>query len=78
MVYFCPVNQILKNERVRDRVEKDGARKPMHNEIWAKIAQKIEGMFGWWFWKLFWKIIFDIFRKKIIFENWILENNFCS
>ena len=28
MVYFCPVSKILKNERVRDRVEKDGARKP--------------------------------------------------
>ena len=52
-VYFCPVNQILKNERVRYRVEKDGVRKPVHNEIWAKTAQKNR----WHVWLMILKII---------------------
>ena len=51
-----------------ERQSWEGCCQPMHNKIWAKIApKKIEGMFGWWFWKLFWKIIFDIFRKKKLY-----------
>ena len=31
---------------------------------WEQVLNKFIGLFGCCFWKLFWKIIFYVFRKK--------------